>query len=333
LSLLASCATTVVVASDAAQRGDGARPASDPAAVDVLRVRPDIYMLTVDGVNVTLETGPEGTVLVDTGPANGSAALLAAIRNLTASPIRYLIDSSGDADLIGGNGALAAAGQSLVRSAAPGGRTSAAIVARSDLLDRMIAQPAAFPDSPPPGEIFTRPQYNFALNGQGIAAVWEPAAHSDVDIVVRFWGSDVVATGDIFDMTRFPVIDLQHGGSVQGEIDALNGIINTLVIAPAPLVTNTGGTLVVPVRGPLCDQADLVTYRDMVIDMRDRIERLLAQGRSLQQIQSMDVTQGYEARFGAEGGSWTTAQFVEAVYKSLVAQKKVHGRHAKEGAR
>jgi glyoxylase-like metal-dependent hydrolase (beta-lactamase superfamily II) len=333
LSLLLFCATTVVESSETAQRGEVARAASDPTTVTVLRVRADIYMLTVNGVNVTLATGPEGAVLVDTGPASGSKALLAAIQKVAATPIRYLIDSSGDADLIGGNGTLAAAGQSLVRSAASGGTTSAAIVARSDLLDRMIAQPADFPDSPQPGEIFTRPQYNFALNGQGIAAVWEPAAHSDVDIVVRFWGSDVVATGDLFDITRFPEIDLQHGGSIHGEIDALNGIINTLVIAPTPLVRNTGGTLVVPVRGPLCDQADLVTYRDMVIDVRDRIEQLLEQGRNLQQIQSMDVTQGYDSRFGADTGSWTTAQFVEAVYKSLVAEKKAKGRHAKEGAR
>jgi glyoxylase-like metal-dependent hydrolase (beta-lactamase superfamily II) len=326
--LLAACVATHALASEAAQRSESDQPALSSAGVDALRVRPDIYMLTLDGVNVTLETGPDGAVLVDSGPASGSKALLAAIQKVTRSPIRYLIDSSGDTDLIGGNARLAAAGQSLVRTAvgpAGGGRIGAAIIARSDLLDRMIAQPGDYPESTQPVEIFTRPQYNFYLNGQGIAVVWEPAAHSDVDVVVRFWSSDVVVAGDIFDMTRFPVIDLQHGGSIQGEIDALSRIINTLVIMPTPVVTNTGGTLVIPVRGPLCDQADLVTYRDMVIDMRDRIGHLIDLGKSLKQIKSMDPTQGYDSRFGSNMGSWTTDQFVEAVYKSLLMEKKTRG--------
>jgi len=107
-------------------------------------------------------------------------------------------------------------------------------------------------------------------------------------------------------MTRFPVIDIHHGGSIQGEIDALNRLINEFVIPPVPAVDDTSGTKVVPVRGPLSSQADLVTYRDMVTVVRDRIRDAINHGKSLRQIQASNPIQGYDSRFGAQ--TRTTAQ-------------------------
>ncbi len=302
--------------------------AGESASVEVLQVRPDVYVLDVDGVNVTMQTGQDGTILVDSGPASGAAALLAAIQGISRQPIYYIVDTSADADLIGGTAQLAPAGQSLISLSQP---HVATVVAREALVEKLLLQPAGHRDSMLPNETFTRPQYNFYLNGQGVAVMWQPAAHSDVDLAVRFWGSDVVAAGAIFDMTRFPVIDVDHGGSVQGEIDALNRLINTQVISPIPVVTDTGGTLVIPIRGPVSDQADLVTYRDMVADVRDRIAHLIAQHRTLAQIEASDPTQGYDARFGASTGSWTTTQFVEAVYHSLLLAKKTNQHIEAEG--
>jgi cyclase len=300
-------------------RPDSASDAAASPAVQVLRVRSDIYMLTVSGVNVTVETGPQGTVVVDTGPEASSEALLATIRQIASTPIHYLIDTNADADLIGGNSRIASAGESLLNSS---NAAAAPIIARQALVAEVLSRSGGSTVLLP-NETFSRPQYNFYLNEQGIAVMWQPAAHSDADVAVRFWGSDVVSTGAVFDMTRFPVIDVAHGGSIAGEIDAINRLLNTQVIAPIPIVTNTGGTVIIPERGPLADQADLVTYRDMLQDIRRRVEHLIGQHRSLQQIESSNVAAGYAARFGADSGDWTTNQFIEAVYQSLMSEKRV----------
>jgi hypothetical protein len=176
-----------------------------------------------------------------------------------------------------------------------------------------------------PTETFTRPQYNFYLNGEGISVVWTPAAHSGSDSIVFFRRSDVVVTGNVVDMTRFPVIDIAHGGSVQGELAALNRLVNEFVLPPVPLVTDFGSTLVIPARGPLCNQADLVTYRDMVAVVSARIRDQIDRGMSLGQVERSDPTAGYDSRFGTDTGDWTTRNFIDAVYKSLAAEKK-HGK-------
>ncbi len=287
--------------------------------VESLQVRPDIYMLTVEGINVTLRTGPDGSVVVDPGPASASNALIEAIRTLTPEPIRFLIDTSGDPELIGGNARLAEAGRALVTTQLG---LQAPTIARQNVLNGLIAQPGEqYSATALPTEVFSRPQYGFYFNEQGIEVIAEPAAHSDGDSAVRFPRSDVVVTGDIFDDTRFPVIDTKHGGSVQGEIDALNELINREVNTPTPVVTNEQGTVVIPVRGPVCRQADLVNYRDMIFSVRLRVQDLIDRGMSLKQIQSQDPTLGYDSRWGSTSGSWTTGDFVEAVYLDLQTPK------------
>jgi cyclase len=313
----------------------GAAPASASAsgAVSVLPVVPGTYMLTVDGVNVGVNSGPDGVIVVDTGPASAAPELLAAIRKITQLPIRYVIDTSADPDLIGGDAQLVAAGQSLITdpgtlALSPRGVTDqnvgryAPIVATQEVLTRMI-QEGGYPSWALPTEVFDRPQYQFYMNGQAIAVIREPSAHSDGDTVVRFERSDVVATGDIFDIEHFPVIDIAHGGSIQGEVDALNQLLNTLVFTSTPIVEDAVGTVVIPVHGPLCNQADVLTYRDMVANVRNRIEYLIDHGKNLSQVEAADPTQGYESRYGE--GSAATA-FVEAAYQSLMASRS--RRHA-----
>ncbi len=318
----------------------GAAPASAPAsgAVAVLPVVPGTDMLTVDGVNVAVNSGPDGVIVVDTGPASAAPALLAAIRNITQRPIRYVIDTSGDPDLIGGDALLVAAGQSLITDPGtlrlvPRGVTDvhvgeyAPIVATQEVLVRMIQQ-GGYPSWALPTEVFDRPEYQFYMNGQAIAVIREPAAHSDGDTVVRFERSDVVVTGDIFDIEHFPVIDVAQGGSIQGEVDALNQLLNTLVFTSTPIVEDAVGTVVIPVHGPVCNQADVLTYRDMVANVRDRIEYLIDHGKSLSQVEAADPTQGYESRYG-EGRAATA--FVEAAYESLMAgRSRGHGHAARE---
>jgi glyoxylase-like metal-dependent hydrolase (beta-lactamase superfamily II) len=158
------------------------------------------------------------------------------------------------------------------------------------------------------------------LNGEGIEVLHQPAAHTDGDVVVFFRKSDVVVAGDILDTTRFPAIDVARGGSIQGEIAALNRLVD-LAIPSVPIVSREAGTIVVPGHGRLCDQFDVVEYRDMVTIVRDRVQELVDAGRSLEQVKAASPARGYTRRYGGESGAWTN-QFVEAVYASLTKGKK-----------
>ena len=118
------------------------------------------------------------------------------------------------------------------------------------------------------------------------------------------------------DTTRFPVIDLAHGGSIQGEIDALNKLID-LTIAPTPFIYKDVGTYVIPGHGRLCEQMEIVDYRDMVVIVRDVVADLMAQGKTIDQIKAARPALPYETRYGAKTGPWTTDMFIEAIYRSL----------------
>lgn len=322
----------------------GISPLQTVGPVHVLPVVNGIYMLTVNGVNVAIQSGPDGIIVVDSGPQSSAEALLAAIKKVTNNAtIRDVIYTSADADLVGGGGVLSAAGLNLGsldqfisgqdRSAGalaevPGANSGsgATIIARQGVLLQMTTQ-NVYASSALPSETFQRRQYNFNMNDGPIEVVSMPAAHTDADSVVRFDRQDVVVTGAIFDEKHFPVIDLAHGGSIQGEIDALNQVANTLAFEQVPVLAPTGATLVIPVHGPLCDEDDLIIYRDMVMAMRARIDYYMRRGMSLKQIEAEHPAQGYESRYGSDTGNWTTNDFIEAVYKSLVMEQKA--RHGK----
>ena len=306
-------------------------PGSD--AIRVFEVRPNIHMISGAGGNITVQIGVDGVVVVDTGSQETAGAALAAIRKLTDQPIRYIINTGPGADHIGGNETIAKAGESIFPNAPVGGQGIAAaisnagaasIVGPEPLLARMSApdSPVRLPVVAWPTETFTRKVKDLFLNREPIQVIYQPAAHSDSDSIVMFRRSDLIVTGDVFDITRFPVIDVDKGGSIQGEIDALNRLIElTVPSIPMPWLEE-GGTRVIPGHGRPCEEAELVEYRDMVTIIRDRVRDMIKRGMTLDQIRTANPTQGYRARYGAESGSWTTNMFVEAVYRSLMAGSK-----------
>jgi glyoxylase-like metal-dependent hydrolase (beta-lactamase superfamily II) len=158
------------------------------------------------------------------------------------------------------------------------------------------------------------------LNGDGIQVLHVPAAHSDGDSIVFFRRADVIVTGDTLDTTRFPVIDVAKGGSIQGEIDALNRLVD-MTVPPFPLAFREDRTYLIPGHGFVCDFADLVEYRSMVTIVRDRIQDMVDKSMSLEQIKAADPTLGFRKRYGRDAGSWTTDMFIEAVYEGLTAKK------------
>jgi glyoxylase-like metal-dependent hydrolase (beta-lactamase superfamily II) len=309
-----------------------AQESAAPATGDleVLQLRPNFFMLAGAGGNIAVQIGDDGVVLVDAGDAPRADAVVAAVKKLTSRPIRYVINTNADADHVGGNATLAKAGQTLFTAPGSIGLTgnflggAASILSAEQVLTRMSAptgQVSPFPVAAWPTETFDQPRKYMYLNGEGIEVLRQPAAHSDGDVLVFFRRSDVVVAGDVLDTTRFPVIDVARGGSVQGTIAALNRLVD-LAIPSVPIVSRDAGTYVIPGHGRVCDQLDVVEYRDMVTIVRDRVRDLMAAGMTLDKVMATSPARGYVRRYGADSGPWTTAQFVDAVYKSLAQEPR-----------
>jgi glyoxylase-like metal-dependent hydrolase (beta-lactamase superfamily II) len=286
-------------------------------------------MIAGAGANISLQIGVDGVVLVDAGTEGASDRVLAAIRKITELPTRYIINTSADADHVSGNAKLAKTGLTIftnplgnstfLNSMTNGG--GAAILAHSSILARMSAptgKTSAFAVESWPTEAFAQKRWYVRMNDEPIEILYQPAAHSDADSFVFFRKSDVVAAGDVLDTTRFPVIDIAKGGSVQGEIDALNRLIE-LAIPPGPFIYEGVGTYVIPGHGRPCEQLDVVDYRDMVVIVRDVIADMIKQGMTLDQIKAAHPARPYETEYGTQEGS--TSAFVDSVYKSLTAKK------------
>ncbi len=330
LATMTLIATALAPAISAQQRTPAAaaapaKPAAD--ALEVVQIRPGFYVIAGAGSNVAVQIGPDGVVVVDTGSADRAADVVAEIRKLTSRPVRYVINTSADTDHVSGNEEVSKAGQSVIPTGglneigAAGGR--APILAEENVQARMTAptgEKAPFPVAAWPTVTYSSAleelQKDLYFNGEAIVVSYQPAAHSDGDSIVFFRRSDVLVVGDIFDTTQFPQIDLERGGSIQGVIDSLNRIIG-ITVPPVPLVWQEGGTVVVPGHGVISHEADVVDYRDMVTIVRDRVQDLMAKKLTLAQIQKADPTKGYRTRYGSDKGEWTTARFVEAVYRSL----------------
>jgi glyoxylase-like metal-dependent hydrolase (beta-lactamase superfamily II) len=311
-ALLLSFLTLVVGSSWAAE---------PPAEIHILPVRGNVYMLVGAGGNITVQAGEDGVLLVDAGLAQMSEKVLAAIRTLSDKPIRYVIDTHIHADHTGGNQALARAGSTIAGGNVVGdigtsAGNQAAVLAFQSVLDRMSTTTdpkQAVPQGMWPTETYTTPERKLFFNGEGIEMIHEPAAHTDGDTLVFFRRSDVISAGDIFVTNRYPIVDLERGGNIQGIIAGLNRIIALAI--PADL--QEGGTLVIPGHGRLCDVADVVFYQEMVTIIRDRIADMIAKGMTLEQVKAARPTRDYDGRYGATSGFWTTDKFVEAVYRSL----------------
>jgi cyclase len=281
--------------------------------VRIIKVRGNVSMVQTPGGNITVLTFPEGVTLVDAGRAEDADNVLAALRTLSPQPIRYIINTSVDAGHTGGNEKLGTRGVQITGGNVAGqvGTDGAEIIAHENVLERMSAR-----NLKPPTPVLAMPQTTYhvdsiklstAYHGDGIQVFHVPAAHTDGDSLVYFRHNDVIATGDVFTTTTYPVIDLERGGSINGVVDALNKILDIAF----PEFRLEGGTLVVPGHGRVCDSADVAYYRDMVTIVRDRVQDMIKKGMTLEQVKAAQPTRDYDPRYGSPG------TFVEAAYKSL----------------
>ena len=312
------------VAALAVGRAVVAGPQQAPAEIEVLPVQGNVYLLAGAGSNITVQIGPLGVIVVDTGLEQMSDKVLAAIRKLSDKPIQYIVNTDADPDHTGGNDNIRRAGVTITGANVAGNLTDAMegaqVIAHENVLNRMSAptgKQAPTPFGAWPTETYVAGQKELHFNDEPVQVIYQRNAHTDGDSLVLFRHSDVISTGDIFVTTSYPFIDVERGGSVQGELDALNNILDLAI----PKHDEEGGTYIIPGHGRICDEFDVLEYRDMVTIIRDRIQASIKKGMTLDQIKAARLTLDYDARYDAKSGPGAAGSFVEAVYKSLTAKK------------
>jgi glyoxylase-like metal-dependent hydrolase (beta-lactamase superfamily II) len=298
------------------------------AQINVLPVQGNVYLLVGATGNIAIQVGNDGALMVDTGMAQMADQVIATVKQLskpvTSKPLRFIINTHFHPDHTGGNEKARAAGATITGGNVAGNiqdaTEGAAIYAHENVMKRMSAPTGAqAPTSSGswPTDTYFGSEQELFFNGEAIQMFHPKSAHTDGDSIVFFRRSDVVLTGDIFSTTSYPIIDLQNGGSINGIIDALNFILDLTI----PADKQEGGTMVIPGHGRLCDEADVVEYRDMATIIRDRIQDMITKGMTLEQVKAAKPTRDYDPLYGSTTGFWTTDMFVDAVYKSLSAKK------------
>jgi cyclase len=258
----------------------------NPANVEIqtLHVQGNVSVLIGGGGNVTVQSGADGVLLVDTSFAELAPKIMTAIRKLSGGPVRYVINTHVHTDHIGGNEALVKLG------ATPEMPAPARVIAHLSVLDRMVTPPkgeAAVPGTLWPNDTYSTPYKDLFFNGEAVYITHIPNAHTDGDSIVFFRRSDVLSVGDLFVPDQYPFLDLARGGGVQGLIDGLNKILEIAV----PAKYQEGGTMIVP--------------------------GLIKQGKTLEQVKSAKPSRDYDTQYAGEGAFVTADAFVESIYRSL----------------
>jgi glyoxylase-like metal-dependent hydrolase (beta-lactamase superfamily II) len=285
--------------------------------VETLPVQGKVHLIAGAGGNIAAQVGERDILLVDTGYEQMSGKLLAALRKLAGrATLRTIINTTLMDSHTGANAVLIKEGR--LNQAGPGlGQrpNEADLIGHSNLLALMseVGRDKIVPERWPPS-VFSGKQKDLYMNDEPVVVLHVPKAVTEGDVMVWFRGSDVLATGEIFNQANFPFIDVDHGGTINGIIEGLNMVLEITV----PKHNQEGGTMVIPGYGRISDEHDVLEYRDMVTIIRDRVQAAIKKGMTLQQVKAMkpSPTYEYEPRFNRDPG-WTAEMFVEAIYKNL----------------
>ena len=289
----------------------GFRPEDQPqhlaaGEVKAVHVQGNVHMIVGAGANIAVQAGEDGILVVDTGNAGSSDKVLAAIKQIApGKEIRWVVNTGMSPDHTGGNEPVSKAGRTV-------NGNIAAIVSHENTAARMVK--AGVADSARPFNTYFEPSRDFPFNGEPIMLFHDEATSDDTGTVVMFRRSDVIAAGDLFRTEGYPVIDLANGGSIDGTIAGLNRLLDLTV--PSKMLEE-GGTYVIPGHGRISDEHDVAMYRDMLVIIRDRIKNMVEKKMTLEQVKAARPTLDYDGRYGADTGPWTTAMFIEAVYREM----------------
>src|SRR5207253_10688867 len=257
----------------------------------------NFYTLDGQGGTIGLLVGPDGVFMVDAQFAPLHDKIMAAIRQITNAPVKFVVNTHVHGDHTGGNEAM--------------GKEGATILARGSLRNRLMrpapgANGQATPPTPAPGlpliTYSANSQLAFHMNGEDIQLIPIPDAHTDGDTMVRFVQNDVIMTGDFFRSVQYPNIDRGNGGS-------LNGMINGL----GQIVARSGpNTKIIPGHGPTVDRNAVIMHRDMLLAVRDRIAKMVDEGKSQDEVLAAKPTAEFDAKI--PNAAETTQRFVTQVY-------------------
>jgi glyoxylase-like metal-dependent hydrolase (beta-lactamase superfamily II) len=270
--------------------------------IKTTKLADNFYMLEGQGGAIGVLAGPDGVLMVDGEFAPLTPKILAAIRQVSNQPIRFLINTHVHGDHTGGNENLAKAG--------------AIIFAREELRDRLIQpSPAANGTVPPPAPASALPvvtyegPVTFHMNGETVRLIPIPRAHTDGDTLVYFPKDDIIMCGDFYRSIQYPNIDRTNGGSLQGMLDGLGVLIGL----------SGPNTKIVPGHGPVVGRAEVIATRDMILAIRDRVAPLVAQGKTQEEVLAANPTADYDAK--VPNSKETTQRFVTQLYAELKAAR------------
>jgi cyclase len=282
--------------------------AARPAPLQVQSVRPGFSVVSGAGGNVVVWSGPEGTVLVDTGLASRATELLETVARIAPGALRFVISTHAHVDHTGGNEAAASRGAVILghdRLRERTGLDASARPARTPGADDVSALATALP------VVTTADRVSLHVNGDRLDVVHVADAHSAADLVVRWTDANVVALGDVYWNGQYPYVDVAGGGSLVGLVAAVEG----------SLARANAQTAIVPGHGAVSNRAQLSAYRDMLVAVGRKVREAVERGEGLQQLQAAHPTAEFDAQFFRAGASVTPDDFVRNLYEDVARRR------------
>jgi glyoxylase-like metal-dependent hydrolase (beta-lactamase superfamily II) len=271
--------------------------------VETIPLGGSVYMLASRaGGNLAVCAGDDGVFLVDSDYKELFDKVQAAVAKISDKPIRFVVNTHWHFDHVGGNEGFAKKGSILVAHENVRKR-----LASDQHIGILGIDVPASPKEALPIITYTN-GVTFYLNGEEIAVIHVPKAHTDGDGIVHFKKANVIHTGDIVFNRAYPFIDVTNGGSIDGMIAAVETILKRC----------DDETRIIPGHGPLSNKAELETYWDMLREFRDAVAREIASGKDLKAVQTSKAVTDL-------GGKWHRThfplpQFTEMIYQSLRKQ-------------
>lgn len=281
------------------------------------KIAPSLYMLSGSadadpnhpdgaGGRIGILAGPDGIFMVDAQYAQISDKVMAAIRKISPEPIRYLVNTHVHPDHTAGNAYFVKKG--------------AILFAREELREEMLRSngpnaPARDPAGVPVVTYGMGDPVKLRLNGEIVDLIPVRAAHTGGDTMIRFENADVIMIGDFYRNFGYPFIDTNNGGTLKGAIEALD---YTMKIAGP-------NTKLIPGHGTYIKREDILPYRDMIQGVQTKVQQLIREGKSLQEVLAAKVTAPYDAKVPGgllPAGNGTSAdRFVGMVYAQSKSAK------------
>lgn len=261
----------------------------DSVEMKLHRVSGNVSYIEGMGGNIGVFTGPDGVFLIDDQYAPLTDKIVASIRTVSNGPLRFLVNTHMHPDHTGGNENF--------------GKLGTTIFGHDNVRSQMAA--AGYDEEPP--LVTFSDDISFHINGETVRAFKVPSAHTNGDVFVKFVGSNVIHTGDVYRTTTYAYIDTANGGSFLGTIAAHNVLIEA----------SDENTKIVPGHGVVSTVDDVKAVRDMLVIIRDRVANAIRAGKSLEEIQGSGLTAEYDARWNGEGRIGSADSLLAAAYADM----------------